>query len=177
MLEFVTSRAAAWDCPISIHANLYTFDAHPRTADNLEVFRRWEEVRVQNWLTEEQKKMLQNLQQEHILLVNEKNNFELVPYEHITEAANGSKELRAFIFERQNNLYVTYWHISGSKKLVLPLNASDIKLYKNLGQEENLVTGQGNSVTVPLGNRLYLKASNVSKEELIDAFAEATIID
>lgn len=177
MLEFVTSRAAAWDCPVSIHAYLNTFDAHPRTADNLEVFRRWEEVRVQNWLTEEQKKMLQNLQQEHILLVNEKNNFELVPYEHITEAANGSKELRAFIFERQNDLYVTYWHISGSKKLVLPLNASDIKLYKNLGQEENLVTGQGNSVTVPLGNRLYLKASNVSKEELIDAFAEATIID
>ena len=52
--------------------------------------------------TEEQKKMLQNLQQEHILLVNEQNNFELVPYAHITEAANGSKELRAFIFERQN---------------------------------------------------------------------------
>lgn len=177
MLEFVTSRAAAWDCPVSIHANLNTFDAHPRTADNLEVFRRWEEVRVQNWLTEKQKKMLQNLQQEHILLVNEQNNFELVPYTHITEAANGSKELRAFIFERQNDLYVTYWHISDNKKLLLPLNASDIKLYKNLGQEENIASGQGNSVTVPLGNRLYLKASNVSKEELVDAFAKATIID
>jgi hypothetical protein len=101
----------------------------------------------------------------------------LVPYAHITEAANGSKELRAFIFERQNDLYVTYWHISDNKKLLLPLNASDIKLYKNLGQEEKIASGQGNSVTVPLGNRLYLKASNVSKEELIDAFAEATITD
>ncbi|MDD4145374.1 MAG: hypothetical protein PHN68_12150, partial [Prolixibacteraceae bacterium] len=89
----------------------------------------------------------------------------------------GSKEIRAFIFERENELYVTYWHISDSKKLALPLNASDIKLYKNLGQEENLATGQGSSVTVPLGNRLYLKASNVSKEQLIEAFAKATITD
>ncbi|NLO02358.1 MAG: hypothetical protein GX126_08600 [Bacteroidales bacterium] len=177
MLEFVTSRAAAWDCPVSIHANLSTFDAHPRTADNLEVLRRWEEVRVQNWLTDEHKKMLQNLQQEHILLLNEQNNLELVPYEQITEAAGGSKEIRAYIIERENELYVTYWHISDSKKLALPLNASDIKLYKNLGQEENLATGQGSSVTVPLGNRLYLKASNVSKEQLIEAFAKATITD
>ena len=177
MLEFVTSRAAAWDCPVSIHANLNAFDAHPRTADNLEVFRRWEEVRVQNWLTEEQKKMLQNLQQEHILLVNEQNNFELVPYEQITEAANGSKEIRAFIFERQNDLYVTYWHISGSKKLILPLNAADIMLYKNLGQEENMASRQGSSVTVPLENKFYLKASNISKQQLIDAFAKATITD
>ena len=177
MLEFVTSRAAAWDCPVSLQADLNAFDAHPRTADNLEVFRRWEEVRVQNWLTEEQKKMLQNLQQEHILLVNEQNNFELVPYEQITEAANGSKDIRAFIFERQNDLYVTYWHISGSKKLVLPLNATDIKLYKNLGREENSDSVQGNSVTVPLENRLYLKASNVSKQQLIDAFAKAIITD
>jgi hypothetical protein len=175
MLEFVTSRAAAWDCPVSIHANLTTFDAHPRTADNLEVLRRWEEVRAQNWLTEEQKKILQNLKQEHILLLNEQNNFELVPYEQITEAVGGSKEIRAFIFERQNELYVTYWHISDSKKLMLPLNADNVRLYKNPGQGEIPVTGEKNSVTVPLENRLYLKASNVSKELLKEAFAKATI--
>lgn len=177
MLEFVTSRAAAWDCPVSIQASLERFDKHPRTADNLEVIRRWEEVRIQNWLTDEQKLMLQDLKQEHILLLNEQNDFELLPYEHITETASSNKEIRAFIFERQNDLYVTYWHISGNKKLRLPLNASNIKLYKNLGQEENIVKEQGNSVTVPLENRLYLKASNVSKEQLIDAFTKAVIID
>jgi len=177
MLEFVTSRAAAWDCPVSIHANLSTFDAHPRTADNLEVLRRWEEVRFQNWLSDDQKKMLQNLQQEHILLINEQNKFELVPYEQITEAAGGSRDIRAFVFERQNELYVTYWHISANKKLLLPLDAANVKLYKELGKEENLATGQGNSVTVPVGERLYMKASNVSKEQLIDAFAKASITD
>ncbi len=177
MLEFVTSRAAAWDCPVSIHANLNTFDAHPRTADNLEVLRRWEEIRVQNLLSDEQKKMLQNLQQEHILLINEQNDFELVPYEQIGGAVNGSKEIRAFIFERNKEWYVVYWHISDSKKLLLPLNAANIKLYKEPGQEIDQAAGDGNSVTVPLEGRLYLKASNISKEQLIEAFNKATIKD
>jgi hypothetical protein len=47
MLEYVTSRAAAWDCPIAVQSNLQAMDAHPRTPDNLEVIRRWEEVRAQ----------------------------------------------------------------------------------------------------------------------------------
>jgi len=41
MLEYATSRAAAWDCPISIHTDLKKFEDHPRTADNFEVMRRW----------------------------------------------------------------------------------------------------------------------------------------
>ncbi len=176
MLEYVTSRAAAWDCPVSIHANLSTFDAHPRTPDNMEVLRRWEEVRAQNWLKDEHKKMLQNLEQEHILLINEENKFELLPYEQINEVANGSKEVRAFIFQRQNNFWVVYWHISDSKKLELPLNASNIKLFKNPGQEENLISGQ-NTVTIPLNQRYYLETKNIKKEQVIDAFKKANIIN
>ncbi|MGV8092687.1 MAG: hypothetical protein AB2L24_12595 [Mangrovibacterium sp.] len=44
MLEYVTSRAAAWDCPVSMMANLKAFGSHPRTPANLEVLRRWEDV-------------------------------------------------------------------------------------------------------------------------------------
>ncbi|MDD4145340.1 MAG: hypothetical protein PHN68_11975, partial [Prolixibacteraceae bacterium] len=137
----------------------------------------WEEARARNWLNDEHKEMLQNLEQEHVLLLNEQNQFELQPYEQISEAANGSKEIRAFIFKRGNDLYVVYWHISGSKKLELPISAADVKLYKNPGQDEEIFTGQGNSVTVPLNNRLYLKASNMTEEQLIDAFVKAKIVD
>jgi len=177
MLEYVTSRAAAWDCPISMRGNLVPFNAHPRTADNLEVIRRWEEVRAQNWLTDEHKKMLQNLKQEHILLIDEQNQFELQPYEQISEAAGGSKEIRAFFFRRENDLYVVYWHISGNKKLELPISAGNVKLYKNPGQEENPGTGDAGTVTVPLNDRLYLKASNMTKEQLTEAFINAKIVD
>ncbi len=128
MLEFVTSRAAAWDCPVSIQTNISKFEEHPRTADNFEVFRRWEEARVQNWLTDAQKKDLQDLQQEHILLLDEKGKMELQPYHQIEHVAHGSKEVRAFIFQRGADMYVVYWHTSGSGKMKLPLDKSKVQL-------------------------------------------------
>ncbi len=128
MLEYVTSRAAAWDCPISIQANLALFAAHPRTPDNMEVIRRWEQVRASHWLTTAQTEMLRDLNQEHILLLNEKNELELHPYNQIMTVAGGSREVRAFSFKRNGDQYVVYWHISGDKKLELPVKPSDITL-------------------------------------------------
>jgi len=177
MLEYVTSRAAAWDCPVSVHVNLQRFDAHPRTPDNLEVLRRWEEVRVQNWLTDEQKKMLQNLHQEHILLLNENKEFELLPYDQISDVAGGSRDVRAFIFERNDDLYVVYWHISGEKNLSLNLNAANVKLCENPGEEENISSSGENSVTVPVSNRRYLIFSDLSRDEVVSAFQNAKITE
>jgi hypothetical protein len=178
MLEYVTSRAASWNCPVSIQADPAAFARHPRTLDNFEVFRRWEEVRAQNWLTEEQKQMLHNGNQEHILLLNEQNKFELVPYDQIMNVANESREVRAFIFKRNNDLYVVYWHISGNKQLELPVKPGDLTLMENLGQEIQIKPGSnGNSTLLPVSNRRYIKTSKLTKEELISAFKNAKIID
>jgi len=178
MLEYVTSRAAAWDCPVSIQSNLELFAAHPRTPDNLEVLRRWEEVRSRHWLTEKQKQMLKNLEQEHILLLNEKNEFELVPYDQIMDVANGSREVRAFTFVRNSDLYVVYWHISGNKEMELPLSSKDFTLMERLGQNIQVNSDQnGDKTIIPVGDRRYLKTSKLSKNILITAFINAKIID
>lgn len=177
MLEYVTSVAAAWDCPISIHTDLRAFDAHPRTADNMEVVRRWEEVRAQHWLTEEQKKMLQNVDQEHHLLINEQNQFELVPYDQVTDVAGGDKEVRAFAFQRKGDWYVVYWHISGNKKLELPFKSSDITLCEKLGKEEVISSGTNNKIIVPVSNRHYIKANKLTKEQLLEALKNARIVE
>lgn len=71
MYEYGTSRAAAWDCPITLTVELNLLRKSPRYEDVFEVLRRWEEARATNWLTESQKKQLKNLEQEHILLINE----------------------------------------------------------------------------------------------------------
>jgi hypothetical protein len=177
MLEYVASRAAAWDCPIAIQSNLKKFEDHPRTADNFEVMRRWEEVRINDWLTEEQKLSLQKLEQEHILLINEKNEFELQPYDQIMNVADNSKEVRAFIFERGGSLYVVYWHISGAKKLELPLNHKNMAVMENLQKRSSVsFSKRGDNITVPVSNRRYIKAAGVTKDEMITAFQNARII-
>ena len=176
MLEYVTSRAAAWDCPISIQAGLEKFKKHPRTADNLEVLRRWEEAREKDWLTEEQKEDLQNLDQEHILLINEQDAFELVPYDRIRNLANGSREVRAFTFRRNGDLYAVYWHISGNKKIRLPLSPENITLLEGMGQEISIPEGKKEeSVTLPAGKRRFIKTSE-TKRELVAAFEKAEIV-
>jgi hypothetical protein len=177
-LEFVTSKAAAWDCPVSIDANPATLAQHPRTADNFEVFRRWEEVRAKKWLTNEQKQMLRNAKQEFTLLLNEKNELELVPYNQIMDVANGSKEVIAFTFERNKDLYAVYWHISGDKKMELPLKPGDLTLMENLGNGIQIQSGQnGKNTIIPVGNRRYIKTSKLTEFELITAFKNAKIMD
>ncbi len=178
MLEYVTSRAAAWDCPVSIQSSLKKFKKHPRTADNLEVLKRWEEVREKDWLTEEQKQMLRNLEQEHILLINEQEEFELLPYNRIMNLANGSKEIRAFTFRRNSDLYVVYWHISGTAKLRLPLNPQNVTLLEAIGKETEIPDGEKEELVIlPAGKRRFIKISHLTRRKLINAFARAKIVN
>lgn len=177
-LEFVTSKAAAWDCPVSIHADPATLAQHPRTADNFEVFRRWEEVRAKKWLTDEQKQMLRDAQQEFTLLLDEKGDLELVSYDRIGSVAHDSKEVSAFIFERNGDAYVVYWHLSADKQMELPLNPRDIVLLEGMGREIHVVAGRdGNSTIVPVGKRRYLRTDRANRDRLITALSNAVILD
>ncbi len=77
VFEYGTSKAAGFGCPVSIQSNLENFRNNPRTDKNLEVLRRWEEVRVNNLLSEEQKKMLQDPDREFTLIKNSSGEYEL----------------------------------------------------------------------------------------------------
>ncbi|MDW7656603.1 MAG: hypothetical protein SCM11_05435, partial [Bacillota bacterium] len=138
------------------------------------VMRRWEDVRAQKWLTEEQKLALQNLAQEHILLINEHNDYELVSYDQITGTAGGNKEVIAFIFERNDERYVVYWHASGSGNLKLSLDAKDVILQKELGSEPIPFAAGNGAITIPVGGRCYLRSS-LSREQLAEAFVNAQL--
>jgi len=175
MLEYGTSRAAAWDCPVALMSSLPKFREHPRTPDNLEVMRRWEDARAAGWLTEEHKSALRNLDQEHILLIDEDAQFELAPYDRVEGAAGGSAEITAYVFERKGASYAVYWHNSGEAALELPAGPGDIALMKDLGAEIAPVSGADSTVTLPLAGRMYVKSS-LPKAALIEAFKNAKII-
>lgn len=177
-LEFVTSKAAAWDCPVSIHANPELLAQHPRTADNFEVFKRWEEVRAKRWLTDDQKQILRDPNQEFILLLDEQNEFELVPCNHLKEAAGGSREVMAFIFERKGAMSAVYWHISADKQLEIPLPPEAFVLMERLGATIETTAGeQVNTTVVPIGKRRYLKVNRSESDKLITALKASRLVD
>ncbi|MBQ3222242.1 MAG: hypothetical protein IJB41_01370 [Clostridia bacterium] len=170
MIEYGTSRAAAWDCPVTITTTLEKYRAHPRTPDNLEVMRRWEDVRAKDWLTPEQKEMLKNLEQEHILLINEEKEYELLPYAQ----AQTCEHVRAFVFERGGNACAVYWHESGEGMLRIELEGN-VWLKDELYGEELPVQADGGAILLPISSRRYLICS-CSKEQLADALAKAELI-
>jgi hypothetical protein len=172
MIEYVTSRAAGWDCPISLVGDLPQLSAHPRTADNLEVIRRWEDVRARNWLSPMQKSQLRDLNQEHILLIDEQGNYELAPYREVSKAAGGATSARAFTFERQNKRYAVFWNTSGTAALELNLPRRDVRLMAQLGKELPVEEASGR-IRVPLAGRLFLECKNVSGNQLTAAFQTA----
>jgi hypothetical protein len=174
MLEYVTSRAAAWDCPIAMQSDLQAMDAHPRTPDNLEVIRRWEEARAQQWLTQEQKMALRDLEQEHLLLVDERGQFALVPCAQIENVAGADVPARAFVFEYQGSTWAAYWHTSGEAVLQIALPAKQIVLMKDIGKPLP-VKASGTQTKLPLGERRFAQFHNVTREQAITAFQNATI--
>ena len=175
MLEYTTSRAAAWDCPAALDGNLKDLEAHPRTPDNLEVLRRWEEVRQQGWLTAAQKESLRNLDQEHILLINEQGSFELVPYAQVKGAAGGDRRLRAFVFARKGKTWAVYWHTSGNASLDLPLSADSVKVMERLGRPM-AVQSTGAGARLPLSNRRFVEFTGISRGQVASAFRRAKVV-
>jgi hypothetical protein len=134
-------------------------------------------VRERKWLSDEQKQMLRGPEREFILLLDEEDSLELVPYAPVPDVAHGEREVIAFTFERKGDLYAVYWHISGDKELELPMNTRDLTLLASMGEEsQEIVAGDGNTTIVPVGKRRYLRTGTANRETLLTAFANAKIL-
>ncbi|NLD88701.1 MAG: hypothetical protein GX633_10670 [Clostridiales bacterium] len=166
MYEYGTSRAAAWNCPVSVMVRPEVMNAHPRIDDILEVIHRWEDVRDKDWLTEEQIKDLQNLEKEHTLLINENGDYELFECEKI----DAPKDISAFLVERGGKRLVIYWHETGAGEISIKLGIDSLS--DKIGGDSLEIKRKGDSVVIPAENKRYLVTS-ASSEEVKKAFAEA----
>ncbi len=168
MYEYGTSHAAAYDCPMTIQINLDRLKKHPRIDDLFEVLRRWEDVKRNGWLTPERKEMLKDPDAEHILLINEKREYELAA---VSEIKCSDDRLGAFGFLRGDESYVVFWDKLGEGKLDLSsLSRDDISYAKELYDE--FVTVDPKNIVV--GKRSYIK-SKLPMSLLIRGFEEAEI--
>ena len=120
MWEYGTSKAAAWDSPMSVQMAVKELEAHPRTDDILEVMRRWEDVRDRNWLTKAQKEALRVPGREFHLYLNDKGEYELHEIKMLPTPSK-ARELRGFVFERGGKRVVSCWHTSGEGSVKIAL--------------------------------------------------------
>jgi len=171
IIEYATSRAAGWDCPISIVATLRDFDGHPRTPDNLEIIRRWEEVRATRWLTAAQQRALQQSSPEHTLLVNEAGKFELVPCRPISVGGKSST-VRAMMFERAGKTWISFWDTRGQSRLAVSLPAVRLRLFRDLGKSL-AVEKSADGVVLEASERRYLEVDGLAAGDVEAALGKA----
>ena len=173
MYEYGTALAAAWDCPVTMMCDFEAFEKNPRTEDNFEILRRWEDVRAKKWLTPEQKKALRNTEQEHILLRNGEGEYELLPYDRITDAAGGDARLSAYVFRRAGKTWVVCWHNKGEGILNLPLQGEGIRYLAEVDGEALPVEQTETGLRLTVSCRRYL-CTDMSREEVCRALEKAS---
>ena len=120
MWEYGTSKAAAFDCPSTMQMNLGSLRANQRTGDILETVRKWEDVRFRKLLTPAQKEMISDPGREFHLVDDGRGGYDLVEWRQLAVAGGLWTPVRAFVHEKDGRRVVTYWHIAGKARLVLP---------------------------------------------------------
>ncbi len=117
VFEYGTSHAAGFDCPVTIQSNLEIMASNARISDNLEVLKRWEYVRKNDFLTREQKEMIRDPNREFVLLKNGDGEYELTEYFYVKTEAD---EITVYCFERRAKAYALMCHNFGSALIELP---------------------------------------------------------
>ena len=174
MYEYICSRATAWNCPIALMGKLDQLDSHPRTSDNLEVMKTWEEARVAGFFTDKHREELKQLEQEHILLKNESNEYELIPYSKVENIANNSPHVQAFIFSRDNKTWVVYWHAKGEAQLEIPVSNNRLQLFDKPGKLNSFKKINKTNCLIPVDNRRYM-VFDMTKSEVLTVLAQSRL--
>ncbi len=181
-MEYGTSKAASWDCPVTIQSNLEMFESNKRTPDNLEVMKRWEDIRRKKWLTKEQKEALRNPDQEFILLVNEEGEYELEAYESVKLPGTVSEDINAYQFKRGDRAYVVFWHLKDHGKLQFCYKKNELNrealdgliCEEQLGGNRVPIEITETAITISAAGRRYL--SGVSENIWTKLFETAELL-
>ncbi len=163
MYEYIYSKALAWDCPVSVMGKLDQIKAHPRTKDNFEVMRRWEEARIKDFFSEAQKRALKDSDREYILLYDDKGIAQL--YEYMMLPLEDASGVRAFSFERNGKKCIVYWAngLSNVTEIELPFR---VKITDIDGKSVHCKV-RGEKMTIPVGNRCIIESEKSINEIFI----------
>ncbi len=131
MFEYVTSRAAAWDCPISLQPSLDLLEdtRGPPTTSRCSVGGRKFEPGT-GLPTRKSKSCANWTRSISCSSTSARNSSSSLTGR---SRVSPNKQVRAFSFRRAGKSYVIYWHVSGEGQLSLPLKPTDVRVLDEFG--------------------------------------------
>ena len=171
MIEYATSKAAAWDSPGTIQFKLDTTPKHPRFDDIMETFRRWEEVRERKLLTESDKRKLRNAEAEYTLIRDGRGGYDLV---RISSLCVRNDSLKAFLLKWRGKQMILYWHKNSEALIQTRLPAESMHLFVEPSEKEEAVTELNGCAVLPAGKKRFVY-TDLSMDTLTEDLSAAVI--
>lgn len=173
MWEYGMALATAWDGAISVMISVEALKTHPRSADILEIMRRWNEFRRRGPMSPAWRARMRDASREHHLIVNGDGDYELVDVEQLAVGGRRDGDVRAFVFLRKNLTYVLFWHVRAEGALALNLPECSMRVAETPdGPGKRPEVWQGGVLLKAAGQR-YL-VTDLPVEDVRRAFEQAS---
>jgi hypothetical protein len=172
--EYLLCKSLALDAPISLQTDIEPMRAHALTPGLLEMFRRYEELRMARAVPAEMTAPLAEIGRDFVMLQDggEVRFAEVEPLERV----GATTDVRAQVGAIDGGSVATIWHYlgrEGTLELQLPAQALTLT---GFGGEAIEFEAQGDSARVPFGARRHtLLAAGVGADDLRAALESATL--
>ena len=109
-VEYVACKAAAWNSPVGFSISLDAYRKHPRTADVLAAFKRWEDAKLDRRFDAVQLEAFKDGDREWFLWpFTPAERPEPVEWRQITD--DSERPIRAFSYSRGGKAGIVYWNV------------------------------------------------------------------
>jgi hypothetical protein len=172
--EYLLCKSLALDAPISLQTTVSSMEAHPLTPGLLEMFRRYEQVRLDRLLPSEQTAPLKKIDRDFVMLQDgEAIRFaEVQPLPEI----GGKPEVRATVGATESGSVATIWHFCGREgTLTLDLPPEALTLTCFDGEELEFEIDDGRAAIPFAERRNTLLCEGIAPDALRAALQTGTV--
>lgn len=164
-LEYLLCKSLALDAPISLQTDVSTMEAHPLTPGLLEMFRQYEQLRMDRALPREQTAPLGEIGRDFVML-QDGGDIRFAAVEPLEEVG-GSGDVRATVGAVASGSVATIWHFCGREgAITLDLPPGALKLTGFDGEQLAFEVQNGRAAIPFAGRRNTLLCEGIAPGQL-----------
>ncbi len=176
--EYLLCKSIALDAPISLQTGITSMEQHPLTPGLLEMFRRYEQLRMARALPAEMTAPLAEIGRDFVMLGARALDGGEVGFAEVTPVAEvgGTHDVRAMVGAIESGSVATLWHFRGARgTLTIDLPPDALRLMGFGGEPVSFEVAAGRPVLPFAEHRTTLLCAGVEPDALRAALESATV--
>ena len=173
-IEYLCSRALAYDTAFSITTRGSTIARHARARDLLQTIGNYERLRLSGYFDQPVRDRLKTHGQDFTLFRDAAGKWRILPAKKI-ERIGSDDDVRGMLFKLEGRVYVAFWHTWGETSMAVGLPPERCELLDREGKPMRLDTRDGR-LTLAVGDRAYLVCRGLTEAKVVEALQAAKLL-